>query len=370
MSKKLHIVSFDVPYPPNYGGIIDVYYKIKELYKLGVKIYLHTYLFNEKTKQEELEKYCEKIFYYKRNHKFLSLFSVLPFRVKSRANKKLNKNLKTLNFPILFEGLHSISPLVKLDLKDVFVRTHNIEHLYFFGLAKSEKKIFKKIFFLIEGFKLRNFEKLLKKTSAIFTISHCEQKYFSKVYGKSHYVPAFHKKSTIKNNLKKGEFILYHGDLRVSDNVKAALFLIDVYKNTSYKFVIASSVKEQEVLKKINNYSNVFLEKIPTQKDLDILFEKAHINTLISFQKTGIKLKLINTLYKGKHIIANSELIEDTGLEDLCNLANTKKEILQKTAELLEKEFLDSELNKRTEKLNRFSPQESAKKMVKIIFKQ
>ena len=28
---ELNIVSFDVPYPPDYGGVIDVFYKIKEL---------------------------------------------------------------------------------------------------------------------------------------------------------------------------------------------------------------------------------------------------------------------------------------------------------------------------------------------------
>ena len=30
--KEVHIVSFDVPYPPNYGGVIDVFYKIKTLF--------------------------------------------------------------------------------------------------------------------------------------------------------------------------------------------------------------------------------------------------------------------------------------------------------------------------------------------------
>ncbi len=29
--KYLHIISFDIPYPPNYGGVIDVFYKLKAL---------------------------------------------------------------------------------------------------------------------------------------------------------------------------------------------------------------------------------------------------------------------------------------------------------------------------------------------------
>ena len=37
-NKKIHIVSFDIPYPPNYGGIIDVFYKIKTLFELGYEM--------------------------------------------------------------------------------------------------------------------------------------------------------------------------------------------------------------------------------------------------------------------------------------------------------------------------------------------
>lgn len=369
MEKRLHIVSFDIPYPPNYGGIIDVFYKIKELHQLGVKIFLHAYIFDNKTKQKELEKYCEKVFYYERKKMVPSLFSFLPFRIKSRVNETLNNNLINLNFPILFEGLNTVYPLTKFNLKNAYIRTHNIEHLYFFGLAKSEKNILKKIFFQFEGWKLKIFEKQIKKAKGIFTISPFEQKYFSQLHENSHYVPAFHEYLEIKKNKKNGDFILYHGDLRISDNIKAALFLIDVYKNTSYKFVIASSIKEKKILTEINKYDTIFLENIHDKKDLDFLFEKAHINTLITFQKTGIKLKLLNTLYKGKHIIANNELIEDTGLESLCNLANTKEEILKKTAQLFKEKFSDLEVEKRARKLNKFKPETAAKKIVKIIFK-
>lgn len=29
--KRLHIISFNIPYPPNYGGVIDVFYKLEAL---------------------------------------------------------------------------------------------------------------------------------------------------------------------------------------------------------------------------------------------------------------------------------------------------------------------------------------------------
>lgn len=372
MKKSLHLVSFDVPYPPNYGGIIDVFYKIKELKKLDISIYLHTFLYDDKTEQKELEKYCEEVFYYKRKKNIRSLFSKTPFIVKTRENDTLVKNLNSIKAPILFEGLHTMASLSSENFEvKTYVRTHNIEHEYFLGLAKSERNIFKKSFFYSESWKLKHFEKQLSKSDGIFTISPHEQNYFISVYGKKcEYIPAFHQTKKVENHTKKGDFILYHGDLRVSDNVKAALFLIDVYKNSNYKFIIASSSINKLVIKEINKYKNTEITDIPNQKFLEELFTKAHINTLLTFQKTGIKLKLLNALYQGKFIIANNKMIEDTGLESLCELANTKEQILQKTAKFFASDFTKKEIEKRKEKLIAFNPSESAKKIVTTIFKQ
>ena len=41
MDKYLNIVSFNIPYPANYGGVIDVYYKLEALRACGVKLILH-----------------------------------------------------------------------------------------------------------------------------------------------------------------------------------------------------------------------------------------------------------------------------------------------------------------------------------------
>ena len=372
MKKSLHLVSFDVPFPPNYGGVIDVFYKIKELHKLGVSIFLHTFLYDDKTEQKELEKYCEKVFYYQRKKNIRSLFSKTPFIVKTRKNDELVKNLNAIKAPILFEGLHTMAVLSTEDLDvKTYVRTHNIEHKYFYGLAKSESNIFKKSFFYSESWKLKHFEKQLSKANGIFTISPHEQNYFSSVFEKKCiYIPAFHQTKTIENHTDKGHFILYHGDLRVSDNVKAALFLIDVYKNTNYNFVVASSSKEKTVIEQINKHKNIEFTDIPNQEFLEELFSKAHINTLLTYQKTGIKLKLLNALYQGKFIIANDKMIKDTGLETLCKLANTKEDILVKTKQLFKLDFTKNEVEKRQEKLIAFNPIESAKKIISIIFKQ
>ena len=63
--KRLHIVSVDIPVPVNYGGAIDIYYKLKALKNTGIKVHLHCYEYDRKP-AEELNQYCEEVFYYKR----------------------------------------------------------------------------------------------------------------------------------------------------------------------------------------------------------------------------------------------------------------------------------------------------------------
>ena len=85
---RIHIISFDVPLPANYGGVIDVFYKIKALHKAGIKIKLHCFYYGRE-KNVELEKYCENVYYYPRKTSFFTHLSISPYIVKSRFNKAL-----------------------------------------------------------------------------------------------------------------------------------------------------------------------------------------------------------------------------------------------------------------------------------------
>jgi hypothetical protein len=372
MKKKLHLVSFDVPYPANYGGIIDVFYKIKTLHLLDVEIYLHVFDYG-KGKQAELENYCKQIYYYPRNSYLKSFFDPeIPFIVKSRGNDDLIKNLKSKKIPILFDGLHTtyVLSLTTFVGHKIYVRAHNVEHSFYDGLFKSETNGFKKMFYKEERKKLKKYEEILKKVDGIFSISPYEQEYFLRNYGKkSHYIPAFHDVSEKKQSLsKKGKIILFHGNLKVAENMAAAIFLINIFKETSFNFVIASSFENKTVLKSISATNNITFKKLTSDEDLHVLFKQAHINVLTSFQKTGIKLKLINALRQSRFVIANDFIMDDTGLETIIEKANSKKEFLQKTSMLFNRDFSEAVMKERAEKLTDIHPLKSAKKMAEIIF--
>jgi len=369
LNKNIHIVSFDVPYPPNYGGVIDVFYKIAALHKLGYKIHLHTYEYG-RGKQKILENYCEEITYYKRSKSPLNLLSSKPFIVKSRSDSRLIKNLKKDTFPILFEGLHTTFPLNDFEFNDrkIIIRTHNIEHKYYNGLAKSEQKLARKSFFKQEAKKLKSYEKILQKADYILTISPYEQAYFQKKYGKkAQYIPVFHKNNAIHSLSEKGTIALYHGDLRVSDNVKASRFLVNVFKELSHPLVIASSYIHKEFENTLKKYSNISFVKLIEVDDLDRLFQEAHVNVLPTFQKTGIKLKLIHALFESRFCVVNNAMIEDTGLENICKIADNVKEFREQINQAFNQKYTMEEQRKKEATLSVFNNQNNAVKIAKLM---
>src|ERR1700712_4894134 len=124
--RHLHIITHDVPWPADYGGVMDLFYKIKSLHQSGVKIYLHCFV-NKRPPRDELKKYCEQVFYYKRQADIAHFSFRLPFIVNSRKNEDLIRNLKKDNYPVLLEGIHCTYYLHtgKLANRIVLLRLHN-----------------------------------------------------------------------------------------------------------------------------------------------------------------------------------------------------------------------------------------------------
>ena len=105
MDKHLHIITHDVPWPADYGGVIDIYYKIKSLHNLGIKIHVHCFTGGRKP-QPDLNNYCEEVIYYPRKKNLPGILSGIPYIVQSRSNSDLLKNLTKDNYPVLMEGIH------------------------------------------------------------------------------------------------------------------------------------------------------------------------------------------------------------------------------------------------------------------------
>jgi hypothetical protein len=369
--KNIHVVSFDVPYPPDYGGVIDVFYKIKALHALGIKIHLHCFEYGRR-EAEELSGICASIQYYSRRTSRSNLFNTYPYIVLSRDSEELKKNLQKDDYPILMEGLHSTRLLGDPDFskRKMFVRAHNVEHDYYNNLAKVEGNIFKRYYYYNEAGKLLKYEPVLKNASGILAISPNDTEYFSSKYEHVHHITAFHPHEKVTGVLGKGDYAFYHGNLAVGENNEAALYLVNkVFNDIDYQLVIAGSKPSDDLKKAARMHSNISLHDDMTHLQIQEYISEAQCNVLPTFQSTGIKLKLLSALFAGRFCIVNKPMVDNTGLEPLCIMANTPEAMKEKIKSVFEKEFSERDRKKREDiLLKNFSNEENGKRLVKIIF--
>jgi hypothetical protein len=369
---KLHIVTFNVPYPANYGGVIDVFYRIKALHRLGVQIHLHNFNYG-RTEETILEDYCEKVYYYERETGILPQLSLKPYITNSRSSKILLKRLVELNAPIIFEGLHCCYYLShpKLADRQKIVRMHNIEFEYYQHLAHLEPNWIKKSFFRLESFRLKRYQRILRYADQILAISPQDEAKLFLFKNKTHYIPAFHPNEQIVSQVGQGSYILFHADLSVKDNEEGAVFLIEkVFKDKKIKmpFIIAVLNPTNRLLNLAEKYDNISVRANLPHEDLQRLIHNAHVNILISFQSAGMKLKLLNAIFTGRFCLVNTPMVEDTGLEKLCIVEDDDRNIRQKLSRLTLTPFQLNHLKTRKESIGKeFYNDYNAQKVIRLI---
>lgn len=372
--RQLHLVSFDIPYPANYGGAIDIFYKLENLKKHGARVHLHCYQY-DRSPNIILDSLCESVHYYKRDLSWTHLFSSLPFIVKTRSNLSLLDVLTKDDFPILFEGLHSCATLRNESLKDrrKIVRTHNIEHEYYKSLGNVEKNPFKKQYFYREAHKLKRFEQVLRDANGLAAISIKDKDYFTANFPGLNVetVSAFHPFNKVNIMPGKGDFALYHGSLEVGENNKAALFLIrEVFNKLDIPLKIAGNKPSRELISTARQYRNVeLITDVSTDKIYELI-RSAQVNVLPTFQATGIKLKLLAALFTGRHCLVNQPMIDKTGLESLCHVGNSPEEMYDQILALINKEFTEQEIEQRRDVLEAgfFSNSFNIEKLGALLF--
>lgn len=348
MEKELHIVSFNLPEPANYGSVIDIFYKIKALSALGVKIHLHC--FAKEKKELELHRYCSSIHFYDTKKFFQSIYSSVPYIVGSRKSDELLSNLANDNFPVLFEGLHTCSFLSHPALRDRVkaVRLHPVEYEYYKSLGNSERNFLVQFYYNYELNKLKKYQQELQFANQIFVMNKPDFQNMRQLYENVHFVPPFHSNASVNIKEGTGDYVLYHGNLGLVENIQAAVFIIKkIAYGMPFPFIIAGKNPSAIIKKEVAKNPNVKLIENPSHDEMLTLIKDAHINLLNTFQYSGIKLKLLNSLYNGRFCVVNSKMIESTGLESACMIEDNPNLTKKIIAALMNKPFTDTEIIQR-----------------------
>ncbi|MEO8111742.1 MAG: glycosyltransferase family 4 protein [Ginsengibacter sp.] len=329
---------------------------MKAFHEANIAVHLHCFEYG-RGEQDDLNKYCETITYYKRKSILNSLSLRLPYIVSSRQNDQLLKNLLQDDHPILLEGIHCTYFLFKNKLpKKTYVRLHNVEYEYYRELGKTTGNILKKIYFFTESKLLEKYEKNIANKATFIAVNKKDENTYRKNLDAKwvEYLPVFLPFDHVTSEEGSGSYCLYHGNLSVPENEKAALWLLhNVFDNIEMPFVIAGKNPSKRLEKSAHKNKNTCLVANPASDEMNELIKKAHIHVLPSFNKTGIKIKLLNALFTGKFVIANDAAVEGTNLAEICETANTAEEYKTLLGDLFTKSFTAENIFERKEILEK-----------------
>lgn len=369
MNEYVHIVSLLAPSPPDFGGAFDLYYKIPALAKAGKKIILHYFDYKENRGVYGLEPYCEEINVYNRSVFLKSLLTLQPHIVSSRVEPELIHRINRDDYPVILEGIHCTGIISSLRKRKIFIRVHNDEAEYYKSLYQSEQNIFKAAYFFYEAFLLSRYQKKLTDDAMYLFVSETDGDAFKEKYHHSNqiFLPCFLPWQNVGSLTGKGNYCLYHGNLTVSENNSAAIWLAEmIFSQISFPFIIAGK-GANDLKTRLPQNDQLRLIDNPSDEELSGLITNAHIHVLPSFNTTGVKLKLLHALFEGRFVVTNDSGIEGSGIHAGIHLANDAESTIAIIKNLLLQEFAQENISERMAVTNIYNNDLNAQKITELL---
>lgn len=184
------------------------------------------------------------------------------------------------------------------------------------------------------------------------------------------YLPVFLPFTNVICKEGKGCYSLYHGNLSISENEAAVVWLMNnIFRKNSIPIVIAGKNPSRKLQKLISDFPHACLVANPSEQEMQDIINKAQVHILPSLNSTGIKLKLLNALFNGRHCLVNRACVQGTGLEPYCYLAQNAIEFTDKLEHLFKQPFTQTEIQQRQQLLQtEYNNVHNAEKLINIIW--
>lgn len=262
-----------------------------------------------------------------------------------------------------------LSILKKHNIK-VIVRTHNVEHHIWEGLAKNEVNFIKRIYLNILVQQLKKYElNTLKNVDGIISISEEDQSSF-----RQHRItvpsmvlpPIIEIKNTAQNYQLKDFYFL--GAMDWEPNIEGITWLKkNVLNNDFSTFSIHLAGKGGKKTRNVENNIHQHGEVKDASK-----FIENHGICIIPIQSgSGVKIKLLENMAHGKPVITTSEGAKGVPVEHQKHviLANTPQEFLTAMLELHQNETLRKNLgsNAKTFIEHNYNSEKHTSRLVQFI---
>ncbi len=366
--KSLHIVTFAVPYPANYGGAIDAWNRIVALSKLGVQIKLHCFLYRDFRSHPVIREYVREVHYYPRVV-WPALFAKgQPYIVTSRKCKPLLKRLQADNDPVLFDGIQATGFHAQLPGRVRLLRAHNIEHEYYGQLAEEGSGV-KSLVYKREALCLQEYEIALAKSfDAVFAISPHDHQWFQRKGATSILMPPYHGHHHIDIKPGQGDYILYQGDLSIEINQAALLDLLArLPKEINVPIVVAGRSGNKAFEAILAEKDNIQRKADVSDNEMMEWVRNAQMTIIHSLHLAGMKLKLFTALYHGRYILASENCKTNTPLDRSIQYY-APGELSALVLRYIHRAFTTADIQERTEVLQAHpDDMEMAKEIVRYL---
>lgn len=355
---SIQVVSFDWPWPANYGGVVDVYYRIESLLELGVGVDLIVVSQHAQpgpVPENWLAKRFKLFFFPRRG--WSSALSPKPYIVSSRAVGPLLPKLASGPPFILFEGIHSTAFLghPRLAQHEQWVRVHNQEAAYYQELSEASAPTLKKLYYREESRRLRKYEpQVLAEADLLLPISERDRDFCEALA--PHRVLVHRASISLKEvEIKEGRggYVLFHAGLHVHDNALSAL---EVAKRMAHlpeiKCIIAGKEPSEQLRSQLKDYSNSTLVANPSSDEMHELIANAQVILLHANHQAGFKVKLLESLARGRWVLANTQMVHGApGLANGVSIVDDPKEWIEEVDKLWAIPFLDKDISLREDLL-------------------
>jgi len=227
------------------------------------------------------------------------------------------------------------------------------------------------LYFVTEARKLYAFQAHLEHADLMLTVSTADQKYLQEEFPdkRIEYLPSFHPYNEVTARPGRGEYVLYHGNLSVGENIKAAEYLVkNVFSKLTCPIIIAGLNPSARIYEWIKEYTHIRIIENPKEPQMQELLENAHVHCLYTHQATGLKLKLVNVLYAGRFCVCNSNMLEGTALTRDCIVKDDAQGMIDAISNCFKKEFSAEMITQRRETLQLHDNGHSTRQLIRLVF--
>jgi glycosyltransferase involved in cell wall biosynthesis len=348
-----------LPYPPNDGGAVYIYYNTKYLSQLGNHVTIVSFISNKHEQDAGPLKVHALVHPIDGNFSPYSLSSVfkstlsrkpvtIQHRMRPGIMRKALNEVETQPDVILLEGLHTAAFIDDLEVlfpkSPIVLRQSNVEYLLLKRNATVTKNPFIKAFYYDQYRLMKRFElTAMKRVDAVTAITEYDKEiYLKDLPNLNVFVnPAGAEIPDSLGIQRKEDHILAISNWRWKPNFDGLKWFLEtvwpnfIEKKPYAKLLIAGEGLEDDFIEKYNHSQIQFLGFVD---DLEPLRQSASVFIAPLFSGSGMKLKIIEGMASGLPIITTKIGAEGIEIEHNYHYyqANSKAEFEDAILSLLD----------------------------------